>query len=149
MEDSRMEWHKSRFSDIVLAFLWSYVIVSLIVLVWATSDIGAILMIIIALVLAVMVAAVNLYHVIPYKVGISEEGLVFRHRIRFRKPRYQKVPWQEITKLESHRPGGRPKALYTAEGVRHLRISDETADKIERLWKKAKGDSKDTLSNGS
>jgi hypothetical protein len=143
MEDSEIEWHRSQFSDLALAFLWSFVIVSLIVFIWATSDIGAILMITIALVLAVMVATVNLYHVSPYLVGIAEDRIVFRHRYRFRKPKYQELAYSEITRLDFERPKGAVKMLYTVEGQRGLRIPDEAADRILNLWKEGRGDSKD------
>jgi hypothetical protein len=149
MEDSEIEWHRSQFSDLALALLWSFVIVSLIVFVWATSDIGAILLLSMLLILAVMAATVNLYHVSPYLVGIAEDRIVFRHRYRFRKPTYQEVAYSEITRLDFERPKGAVKMLYTVEGPRGLRIPDEAADKIQRHWKKAKGDSKDSTGNGS
>jgi hypothetical protein len=138
MEDSRIEWHRSRYADAALVFLWSYVIVSFIIFASMTSDIGGILFILGVLLFGIIVAMVTLYDRFPYLVGIAEDRIVFRHRYRFRKPRHKEVPWQEISRLELKREKGAPRKLYTDEGVRHLRVSDEVADQIEHLWRKRK-----------
>lgn len=140
MEDSKIEWHRSRFSDIALAVIWSFVVVSLSIFALLVSDILAVLYFSIFIVFWVLVATITMYDRTPYLVGIAEDRIVFRHRYRFRKAKYQEVAWPEITRLDFKRPKGAIKILYTVEGPRGLMIPEEAADQIERLWRRRKGD---------
>ena len=149
MEDSSIEWHRSRSNDAFVVMLWSYVIVSVIVFAIVTSDIMATLFVLGLLTFSVIFGMVNIYHVVPHLVGIADHGLVLRHRYRFRKAKHQEVPWHEISRLEFKRPWGGAKRLYTAEGIRILMIPDELADRIETLWKKARSDLGNATASGS
>jgi hypothetical protein len=141
MKDNKIEWHRSRFADWNLV---SSIFVSVFsVIVFVGIVFHPILVAVFfssVLVLLMTITVLLWYDRTPVLVGVSEKGIILKHRFRFRGARNQEITWAEISRFVIRKAKGAAKILHTADGSRGLMIPEESADRIERLWKRGKGD---------